>query len=273
MRLRRSDPAKPGLRRVRRGSGFAFLDAEGRRWTPPPRSGFCRSSSRRLGRTSGSARSPTATSRPSGPTPPGGDSTSTTRPGTRPATATSTTACSRSPGASRRREPRSAGGSDGTGWVASGSARWPCGCSTRASSGPGARSTRARTAATASPLSCKDHVTVSGEVVSFYFPAKSGVEREADVRDPALAKAVSALKRSRGPSERLLQYRDRDVWCELTLDGHQHGLQGARRGGVHRQGPAHLGGHRARGGGLRRAGRRAAPDVRTRSEESWSRRS
>jgi DNA topoisomerase IB len=62
----------------------------------------------------------------------------------------------------------------------------------------------------------KDHVTVSGDVVSFCFPAKSGVEREAEVRDPAVAKAVSALKRSRGPSERLLQYRTGDVWCELT---------------------------------------------------------
>ncbi len=38
----------------------------------------------------------------------------------------------------------------------------------------------------------KEHVTVSGDVVSFCFPAKSGVEREAEVRDPALAKAVSA---------------------------------------------------------------------------------
>ena len=62
----------------------------------------------------------------------------------------------------------------------------------------------------------KDHVTVSGDVVSFCFPAKSGVEREAEVRDPALAKAVSAIKRSRGPSEHLLQYRTGEVWCELS---------------------------------------------------------
>ena len=58
--------------------------------------------------------------------------------------------------------------------------------------------------------------TVSGDVVSFCFPAKSGVERRAEVRDPALARAVSALKRSRGPSDRLLQYRAEEVWCELT---------------------------------------------------------
>jgi len=62
----------------------------------------------------------------------------------------------------------------------------------------------------------KEHVTVSGDVVSFCFPAKSGIEREAEVRDPALAKAVSALKRSRGPSDRLLQYRAGEAWCELT---------------------------------------------------------
>ncbi|HKX66569.1 MAG TPA: DNA topoisomerase IB [Intrasporangium sp.] len=62
----------------------------------------------------------------------------------------------------------------------------------------------------------KEHVTVSGDVVSFCFPAKSGIEREAEVRDPALAKAVSALKHSRGPSDRLLQYRAGEAWCELT---------------------------------------------------------
>ena len=63
----------------------------------------------------------------------------------------------------------------------------------------------------------KDHVNVRGDVVSFCFPAKSGVEREAEVRDPALAKAVASLKRSRGPSDRLLQYRtESGVWCELT---------------------------------------------------------
>ena len=62
----------------------------------------------------------------------------------------------------------------------------------------------------------KDHATVSGDVVSFRFPAKSGIERQAEVRDPALAKAVSALKRSRGPSDRLLQYRAVGVWYELT---------------------------------------------------------
>jgi len=62
----------------------------------------------------------------------------------------------------------------------------------------------------------REHVTVSGEVVSFRFPAKSGLEREADVRDPLLAKAVRALKRSRGGSGRLLQYRQGDQWCDLS---------------------------------------------------------
>lgn len=62
----------------------------------------------------------------------------------------------------------------------------------------------------------KDHVTVTGDVVSFCFPAKSGLEREADVRDPVLARTIPALKRSRGPSDRLLQYRENNVWCDLS---------------------------------------------------------
>lgn len=62
----------------------------------------------------------------------------------------------------------------------------------------------------------KEHVTVSGDVVSFCFPAKSGLEREAEVRDALLANAVGTLKRSRGPSDRLLQYRAGDQWCDLS---------------------------------------------------------
>jgi DNA topoisomerase IB len=62
----------------------------------------------------------------------------------------------------------------------------------------------------------KDHVTVRGDVVAFCFPAKSGLEREAEVSHPALARAVGTLKRSRGPSDRLLQYREHGQWCELT---------------------------------------------------------
>ena len=58
----------------------------------------------------------------------------------------------------------------------------------------------------------RDHVTVHGDTVDFLFPAKSGVEREASVADPALAVAISALRRSRAPGEHLLQYRDATGW-------------------------------------------------------------
>lgn len=62
----------------------------------------------------------------------------------------------------------------------------------------------------------REHVRVTGDVVSFTFPAKSGVLREAEVRDRALAKAVRSLLRSPGPSERLLQYLDTTGWHDLT---------------------------------------------------------
>ena len=62
----------------------------------------------------------------------------------------------------------------------------------------------------------KDHVTVRGDVVAFCFPAKSGLEREADIRDPLLARTVGSLRRSRGASDRLLQYRVGDAWCDLS---------------------------------------------------------
>jgi DNA topoisomerase IB len=62
----------------------------------------------------------------------------------------------------------------------------------------------------------RDHVTVSGDTVDFFFPAKSGVQREARVKDPALAAAISALKESNAPGQRLLQYIDGDRWREIT---------------------------------------------------------
>ena len=62
----------------------------------------------------------------------------------------------------------------------------------------------------------RDHVTVRGDDLHFLFPAKSGVERQADVTDPPLAVAIRALKRSNAPGERLLQYRDSTGWHEVT---------------------------------------------------------
>ncbi len=62
----------------------------------------------------------------------------------------------------------------------------------------------------------RSHVTVSGEDVTFAFPAKSGVTREAVMSDQLLARVVLSLKRSRYAGERLLAYRDeQNEWHEL----------------------------------------------------------
>jgi DNA topoisomerase I len=61
----------------------------------------------------------------------------------------------------------------------------------------------------------RSHVTVSGEDVTFEFPAKSGVTREAVMTDQLLARIVLSLKRSGYPGERLLAYRDTEGWHEL----------------------------------------------------------
>jgi DNA topoisomerase IB len=62
----------------------------------------------------------------------------------------------------------------------------------------------------------RDHVTVSGEEVTFEFPAKSGQLREAVMVDPLLARVALSLKRSQHPGDRLLAFRDgRGEWREL----------------------------------------------------------
>src|SRR4051812_5480416 len=61
----------------------------------------------------------------------------------------------------------------------------------------------------------RSHVTVTGEDITFEFPAKSGVTREAVMTDPLLLRIVRSLKRSRYPGTRLLAYRDGSGWHEL----------------------------------------------------------
>jgi DNA topoisomerase I len=61
----------------------------------------------------------------------------------------------------------------------------------------------------------RSHVSVSGEDVTFEFPAKSGVTREAVMTDQPLARIILSLKRSGYPGERLLAYRDTSGWHEL----------------------------------------------------------
>jgi DNA topoisomerase-1 len=62
----------------------------------------------------------------------------------------------------------------------------------------------------------REHVTVTGDTVEFRFPAKSGVQREAVVKDPSLAVAIQALVDSPAPGDRLMQYADGDRWREVS---------------------------------------------------------
>lgn len=61
------------------------------------------------------------------------------------------------------------------------------------------------------------HAVVSGDAVALKFPAKSGQEWESDIRDPDLAVLVRRLKR-RGPTARLLAYRDERGWHPLSAE-------------------------------------------------------
>ncbi len=61
----------------------------------------------------------------------------------------------------------------------------------------------------------REHVVVSTGDMTFRFPAKSGLLREATVPDPLVAKAISALKRSRTGTDRLLCYKAPDGWHEI----------------------------------------------------------
>ncbi len=54
------------------------------------------------------------------------------------------------------------------------------------------------------------HVTLRAGVLRFRFPAKSGVERVAALRDPELARLVAALRRGRADGDRLFAYRSAD---------------------------------------------------------------
>lgn len=60
-----------------------------------------------------------------------------------------------------------------------------------------------------------EHVRVSGEVVRFSYPAKSGQHREADLTDPPLAALVRALKRKQQPGEHLMRWEDATGWHDL----------------------------------------------------------
>jgi DNA topoisomerase IB len=62
----------------------------------------------------------------------------------------------------------------------------------------------------------REHVTVTGDVVSFDYTAKSGKERTQAVVDPSVTKVVRALLKRDGGGDELLAYKDRDGWHDIS---------------------------------------------------------
>ncbi|RZQ60515.1 DNA topoisomerase IB [Amycolatopsis suaedae] len=63
----------------------------------------------------------------------------------------------------------------------------------------------------------REHVTVRGDELRFAYPAKGGQPREVRIRDGSLAVAVRALRRRTG-ADRLLAYRQGRGWHEVRSD-------------------------------------------------------
>lgn len=61
----------------------------------------------------------------------------------------------------------------------------------------------------------REHVRVSGDVIAFDYPAKSGKRRRAEVRDPDLAPVFRRLKRRRDGHGELLAYRQGTTWRDV----------------------------------------------------------
>jgi len=61
----------------------------------------------------------------------------------------------------------------------------------------------------------KSHVRVSGDTISFDYPAKSGKRRVQAVLDPEVAQIVMALKRRRGGGDELLAYKRGGRWRDV----------------------------------------------------------
>ncbi|MET8778689.1 DNA topoisomerase IB [Nocardia sp. NPDC050713] len=64
----------------------------------------------------------------------------------------------------------------------------------------------------------KENVELHGDELVFDFTAKGGIRRQARLRDARLAKVVQTVRRSRTPSKRLLTYRDKTGYGELHAD-------------------------------------------------------
>jgi DNA topoisomerase I len=64
----------------------------------------------------------------------------------------------------------------------------------------------------------KEHVRLERDTVVFDYPAKSGVRRIHEVRDPDVIDVVRALKRRRGGGPQLLAYRAGRRWADVRSD-------------------------------------------------------
>jgi len=63
-----------------------------------------------------------------------------------------------------------------------------------------------------------EHVTVRRDVVTFDYPAKSGVRRTYEIEDAQVNRAVRSLLRRTDCSERLLVYRNGSGWTDIRAD-------------------------------------------------------
>jgi DNA topoisomerase I len=64
----------------------------------------------------------------------------------------------------------------------------------------------------------KEHVRIDSDAVVFDYPAKSGVRRVHEVRDPEVIEVVRALKRRRGGGPQLLAHRVGRRWADVRSD-------------------------------------------------------
>ncbi len=64
----------------------------------------------------------------------------------------------------------------------------------------------------------REHVRISGEELSFRYPAKSGLVRTLSMRDRELATVLGSLRRCRTGTSRLFAYRTAEGWRQLHAD-------------------------------------------------------
>jgi DNA topoisomerase-1 len=64
----------------------------------------------------------------------------------------------------------------------------------------------------------RDHVRLRRDCVDFDYPAKSGVRRTVSLEDPLVLRAVGSLLRADTTNPRLLAYRTSDGWSEVHAD-------------------------------------------------------